>query len=65
MREDTHMFGASSFGYPREGHGVRETKHAVDVVQRSIDWYRRHFRAAGTETTQDTRDRRADQRGTK
>ena len=29
--------------YPREGHGVRETKHVVDVIDRSIAWYKRHF----------------------
>lgn len=29
--------------YPREGHGMRETKHIVDVIDRSIAWYRRHF----------------------
>jgi dipeptidyl aminopeptidase/acylaminoacyl peptidase len=37
--------------YPREGHGVRETKHSIDLVQRSIEWYERHFTAqngAGT-----------------
>lgn len=30
--------------YPREGHGLRETKHAVDALQRSIAWYRKYFR---------------------
>lgn len=29
--------------YPREGHGFRETAHNVDALERSIDWYRRHF----------------------
>ena len=29
--------------YPREGHGIRETAHQVDVVERSIEWYRTHF----------------------
>jgi dipeptidyl aminopeptidase/acylaminoacyl peptidase len=29
--------------YPREGHGVRETAHSVDLIERSIDWYERHF----------------------
>lgn len=32
--------------YPREGHGVRETKHVVDVIDRSIAWYKRYFTAA-------------------
>lgn len=30
--------------YPREGHGLREPKHVVDALERSIDWYRRHFK---------------------
>lgn len=29
--------------YPREGHGIRETRHVVDVIDRSIAWYTRHF----------------------
>ena len=29
--------------YPREGHGVRETKHVVDVIDRSLAWYARWF----------------------
>jgi dipeptidyl aminopeptidase/acylaminoacyl peptidase len=29
--------------YPREGHGVRETKHVVDVIDRSVGWYDRWF----------------------
>jgi dipeptidyl aminopeptidase/acylaminoacyl peptidase len=29
--------------YPREGHGLRETKHVVDAQDRSIAWYDRHF----------------------
>ena len=31
--------------YPREGHGLRETKHLVDVLDRSIAWYERWFGA--------------------
>ena len=31
--------------YPREGHGVRETKHVVDLIDRSFEWYDRHFAA--------------------
>ena len=35
--------------YPREGHGVRETKHVVDVIDRSLAWYDRWFsQPAGT-----------------
>jgi dipeptidyl aminopeptidase/acylaminoacyl peptidase len=29
--------------YPREGHGLRENKHVVDALDRSIEWYDRHF----------------------
>ena len=29
--------------YPREGHGLRETAHRVDALERSIDWYESHF----------------------
>ncbi len=32
--------------YPREGHGVRETGHVIDLLDRSIAWYERWFRAA-------------------
>jgi dipeptidyl aminopeptidase/acylaminoacyl peptidase len=31
--------------YPREGHGLRESKHVVDSIDRSIDWYLKHFPA--------------------
>ena len=31
--------------YPREGHGIREPRHVVDVTERSIAWYQKHFRA--------------------
>ena len=32
--------------YPREGHGLRETGHVVDALQRSMAWYARWFGAA-------------------
>ncbi len=32
--------------YPREGHGMRETQHVADFLQRSIAWYEKHFRSA-------------------
>jgi dipeptidyl aminopeptidase/acylaminoacyl peptidase len=35
--------------YPREGHGIRETKHIVDIIDRSLQWYREHF--AGSSPT--------------
>ncbi len=32
--------------YPREGHGLRETGHVVDALERSIAWYQKYFSAA-------------------
>lgn len=32
--------------YPREGHGLRETKHVADAIERSIAWYERWFAAS-------------------
>ena len=29
--------------YPREGHGLREPKHTVDMITRSTAWYVKHF----------------------
>jgi len=29
--------------YPREGHGLREPRHQVDSIDRSISWYEKHF----------------------
>ena len=29
--------------YPREGHGLSEPKHTVDMITRSISWYQKHF----------------------
>jgi dipeptidyl aminopeptidase/acylaminoacyl peptidase len=29
--------------YPREGHGIREPKHTIDMIDRSIAWYEKHF----------------------
>ena len=37
--------------YPREGHGLAETKHQVDSIDRSIAWYERHFPRSGAEGT--------------
>jgi dipeptidyl aminopeptidase/acylaminoacyl peptidase len=31
--------------YPREGHGIRETRHVIDAFERSVAWYERHFQA--------------------
>jgi dipeptidyl aminopeptidase/acylaminoacyl peptidase len=35
--------------YPREGHGIRETKHVIDWTDRSIAWYEKHFPKPGQE----------------
>jgi dipeptidyl aminopeptidase/acylaminoacyl peptidase len=32
--------------YPREGHGLAEPKHIVDLMDRSLAWYEKHFQAA-------------------
>ena len=29
--------------YPREGHGLREPKHKVDSIERSMRWYEKYF----------------------
>jgi dipeptidyl aminopeptidase/acylaminoacyl peptidase len=29
--------------YPREGHGIREPKHQVDLMDRSVEWYEKYF----------------------
>ena len=29
--------------YPREGHGISETHHTVDFIDRSIRWYEKYF----------------------
>ena len=29
--------------YPREGHGLRETRHVADAIDRSLDWYRTYL----------------------
>ena len=34
--------------YPREGHGIREAKHVIDWIDRSIAWYESHFPKAGS-----------------
>jgi len=34
--------------YPREGHGLQEARHIIDALDRSIAWYREHFRPASS-----------------
>ena len=33
--------------YPREGHGLHETGHQIDRLERSIAWYKAHFPPPG------------------
>jgi dipeptidyl aminopeptidase/acylaminoacyl peptidase len=40
--------------YPREGHGLRETKHVVDWIDRSLAWYEKHFPKPGAEGVTNT-----------
>jgi dipeptidyl aminopeptidase/acylaminoacyl peptidase len=35
--------------YPREGHGLTETKHVIDSTDRCISWYEKHFPKPGAE----------------
>jgi dipeptidyl aminopeptidase/acylaminoacyl peptidase len=35
--------------YPREGHNLNEVKHQIDVTDRSIAWYEKHFPKPGDE----------------
>jgi dipeptidyl aminopeptidase/acylaminoacyl peptidase len=35
--------------YPREGHGLAETAHVIDNINRKFRWYEQHFPRAGTE----------------
>jgi acetyl esterase/lipase len=37
--------------YPREGHGMRETQHVADFLDRSMAWYTRHFQAVPSQRT--------------
>ncbi len=34
--------------YPREGHGLRETQHIADLIERSMTWYDRWFNIGQT-----------------
>jgi len=35
--------------YPREGHGISETGHTIDSIDRCIAWYEKHFPKHGAE----------------
>src|ERR1700757_3139663 len=35
--------------YPREGHGLSETRHQIDAIDRSLAWYEKHFPKQGEE----------------
>jgi dipeptidyl aminopeptidase/acylaminoacyl peptidase len=41
--------------YPREGHGIRESKHQVDSLDRSIAWYEKHFPPPNGKSVSDVR----------
>lgn len=41
--------------YPREGHGMRETQHITDFLERSINWYETHFSSEPRSSTVNTR----------
>ncbi|HXH04981.1 MAG TPA: S9 family peptidase [Vicinamibacterales bacterium] len=36
--------------YPREGHGLREPRHIVDAMERSLAWHGRFLKGTGTGT---------------
>jgi dipeptidyl aminopeptidase/acylaminoacyl peptidase len=40
--------------YPREGHGLAETKHVIDGIDRRIKWYEKHFPQPGAEAVTNT-----------
>jgi dipeptidyl aminopeptidase/acylaminoacyl peptidase len=33
--------------YPREGHGFREPKHRLDVLERTVNWFDRYVKSGG------------------
>jgi dipeptidyl aminopeptidase/acylaminoacyl peptidase len=35
--------------YPREGHGLAETGHIIDHINRKFAWYEAHFPQPGSE----------------
>jgi dipeptidyl aminopeptidase/acylaminoacyl peptidase len=37
--------------YPREGHGMRETQHVADFLDRSMSWYVKHFQPVQSQRT--------------
>ncbi|MCO5177009.1 MAG: S9 family peptidase [Thermomicrobiales bacterium] len=38
--------------YPREGHGIRERKHQIDLMNRVIGWYERYLLEGQSDDTQ-------------
>jgi dipeptidyl aminopeptidase/acylaminoacyl peptidase len=34
--------------YPNEGHGLRQTSHVADAIERSLAWYRKHLPSGET-----------------
>jgi dipeptidyl aminopeptidase/acylaminoacyl peptidase len=41
--------------YPREGHGLREPKHVVDALERSLAWHGRFLKPGGAPTASSER----------
>jgi dipeptidyl aminopeptidase/acylaminoacyl peptidase len=37
--------------YPREGHGITEPNHQIDLVRRQLEWFDKHLKPATTATT--------------
>jgi dipeptidyl aminopeptidase/acylaminoacyl peptidase len=37
--------------YPREGHGIIEPNHQIDLVRRQLEWFDKHLKPATTATT--------------
>jgi dipeptidyl aminopeptidase/acylaminoacyl peptidase len=37
--------------YPREGHGINEPNHQIDLVRRQLEWFDKHLKPAATATT--------------
>ncbi len=37
--------------YPREGHGIAEPNHQIDLVRRQLEWFDKHLKPATTATT--------------
>ncbi|HZH92111.1 MAG TPA: S9 family peptidase [Pyrinomonadaceae bacterium] len=36
--------------YPREGHGIAEPNHQIDLVRRQLEWFDKHLKSSATAT---------------